>query len=375
MIPLLPDPPLEVRKPLQDVVERVSAVVGKAPAWIAVEDKVGRWFHEVGKRPACEWSQAVLAAASESGLLQAARLGLAGAVWLPPSTAAMTDAFTAASRDREACWWRYDPRLSEAIGRLDEPSCVVTWQSLRFWRRQLGENALSGLLGQLASTLDAAPAILPWPALVLSGLEEVTIRAAAEKLSAQNLMRPMPEIEVVDLGYSQIANDGVVTAAARAAVSAEQATPPLPELEPVPVCELPSGNLVGWWTTRARSLPSGMGWVAEPVEPTENGFRWCLRSADGREKWVEDLASSEQLSRRAAPAVRIPGWLALDIRPGSPAGLLTELLAERARNAGAVLWVTSVNQTLLRFLMRLQTPLWVDGPAVPVPSRAKSGSL
>jgi hypothetical protein len=222
--------------------------------------------------------------------------------------------------------------------------------------------------------LNAAPAILPWPALVLNGPEEVTIRAAAAELSAQDAMGPMPEIEVVHLGEPQIAVDGVVAATARAVVSAEQATPPLPELEPFPVCELPSGNLVGWWATRARSLPSGKDWLAEPVEPTENGFRWCLRFADGRMQWVEDLASVEQLSRRDAPAIRIPGWLALAISPGSPAGLLAGLLAERARNAGVTLWVTNVNQALLRFLIRLQTPLWVDGPAVPEPPRM-SGSL
>lgn len=368
MIPLLPDPPPKVRRPLQDVVERVTEVLGKAPAWIAVEDKKGRWFHEVGRRPACEWSQAVLAAVSEEALLRAARLGLAGAVWLPPSTAAMTDAFSAASQDRDTCWWRYDPRLSEAMGRLDERSCVVTWKSLRFWKRHLGEQALSGLLGQLASTLDLAPAILQWPALVLSGCDEAEVRAAFEKLEASSDISPMPGIEVIHLGTSQIAADGVVTAACRAAMSVEQTSPPLPELEPVPVCELPSGSLVGWWTTRARSLPSSKGWVAEPVEPTENGFRWCLRCADGRIQWVEDLSSMEQPSQRAAPAIRIPGWLARTISLGSPAGLLAGQLAERARSTGVNLWVTNVDQALLRFLMRLRAPLWVDGPAVPAPS-------
>jgi transposase-like protein len=369
MIPLLPDPPQKIRKPLQDVVERVVTEGGQVPSWIAVEDKHGQWLYEVSRRPACERCQAVLAATSEAGLLQAARLGVAGAVWLPPSTAAMTDAFTATSREGATCW-EYEPRLGETVGRLDERSWVVTWQSLRFWRRQLGEHALGALLGELAGALKAASAILPWPALVLSGLEEETIRAAAEQLRAESEISSMPEIEVIHLGTPQIAADGVIVAASRAAVSAEQATSPLPELEPVPVCELPSGNLIGWWTTRSRPVPSGNGWLAEPVEATINGFRWCLRSAAGVEQWVEDLATVEQLSRRAAPAIRVPGWLALAISSGSPAGLLAGQMAERAHNAGVALWVTNVNQELLRFLMRLQVPLWVDGPAVPVPARS-----
>jgi hypothetical protein len=363
MIPLLPVPPPKIREPLENVVERAAAAVTETPPWIVVEDTEGRWLHELGRMPACDRARSVIAVISQAALVQAVRLGMGGALWLPPSTAAMTDAFVAAAGHRTRCRAACDASLGETIGLGSEQIWVATWQSLRFWRRHLGAQVLTDLLRGLAEVLGVAPVVLPWPALVIPDCDREMILAAATELNHDSV-NPLPEIELVEL-TGQIQADGVVAAALRAVASAEQATAPLPELVPQPVCELPSGHPVGWWATRTRSRPPDTGWLANPAESIAAGFRWRLRSAGGTEQWVDDLAGAEQIVRREAPATRLPGWAALGIGPGTPAGLLVRQLAEQARSTGAALWVPLVNQSTLRFLLRLRVTLWVDGPAVP----------
>ena len=67
----------------------------------------------------------------------------------------------------------------------------------------------------------------------------------------------------------------------------------------------------------------------------------------------------------AEAAVRLPGWVAVGLGPGRPAALLLERLASTASRLGVPLWVPNVDQVVLRLLLGMPGPFWVDGPAVP----------
>jgi hypothetical protein len=81
---------------------------------------------------------------------------------------------------------------------------------------------------------------------------------------------------------------------------------------------------------------------------------------------VTDVVTADEVSGvQDVMAVRLPGWLAHPLRPGSPAGLLAERIAEVAARRDLPLWIPGVDVDALRFVLGLPGTIWVDGPAVP----------
>jgi hypothetical protein len=132
---------------------------------------------------------------------------------------------------------------------------------------------------------------------------------------------------------------------------------------PQAVCELPSGRLQGRWSPSAGTEPVPAGsWLATPEDETEAGFRWRLGSEGEADRWAGDVLESATVGEEVA---RVPGWLAAEVGPGRPAGLLVERLATAARRARVPLWVPNVDREALQLLLRLPGTFWVDGSAVP----------
>ncbi len=367
MIPLLPPPPPEVEKPLRHVLTRALVTTGYSPPWIIVEDRQGQWLSEVVARPACERPRAIIALSSETALVDALRLGIGGALWLPPSTAAMQDALAAASCFAVDCGGRCDERLVETMSSHSERLLAVTWRNRRFWRRHLGERVLAHKLVALAEVCGVPAAVLPWPLLLVADGEAAKLSEAAGRMAEQ-----LPELVCLQLP-PRAEREGGMAEALRMVVKAEDAErrkrrQPPPTLPPQPVCELPGGRLVGYWLDGATKVaaPASGEWIAEPMELLPDGFRWRLQAAGSPELWVEDIVSVEQLEQHAGGHTRLSGWAAQTSGPGTPAGLLIQRLVEHARRLAVTLWLPNVDQTTLNLLMRQQgTTLWVDGPAVP----------
>jgi hypothetical protein len=143
--------------------------------------------------------------------------------------------------------------------------------------------------------------------------------------------------------------------------AARSAAPPVNAL---PVYELPSGRLVGWWAPQRLPVAPAEGFSAVPVGRSDSGLSWSLRLAPGHSELVHDVTDSAAIDE-GAQIVRLPGQLATSLRRGSPAGLLVERMARAAARRGATLWVPHVDGEGLQLLLRLGARLWVDGPAVP----------
>lgn len=109
----------------------------------------------------------------------------------------------------------------------------------------------------------------------------------------------------------------------------------------------------------------GDGWLATPIDVTPSKCRWRLEG-DDRGGIVIDVLTSEELAGVGeALAVRLPGWAARPLRPGSPTGLLAARIADAAARRGVPFWIPGVDEEALRFVLGLPGSLWVDGPAVP----------
>jgi hypothetical protein len=136
--------------------------------------------------------------------------------------------------------------------------------------------------------------------------------------------------------------------------------------ETAPVHELPSGEVVGRWgvSDSARVDETSGRWIAAPSALRPDGHRWRLRSPAGHVATVDDAVEPEVFDV-ATVAVRVPGWVTADVRPGSPAGILIERMARQAVRSGVVLWVPGVTEAALHLVLRTGARVWVDGPATP----------
>jgi hypothetical protein len=360
MITLVPPPPDEVRQPLESVLEQ--ALAGEAPPpWVAVEDRDGRWIRFAAAASPEERSRSVVALSSEAALISAVRLGIGGAMWLPPSTAGARAALDGAAT-------RLLPPTTDAwIADLAVPPggdlVAVTWANRPFWRCQLGAPALTLRLVELAAELDVLPAVVSWPALLVAARPSREIHSAWKRVTESRRV-PSQGVAVVSCDHDW-GHCGLVTAAMRALATREPDSDGAGTLEcpGQAVYELPSGRLLGHWApSTSDEQPSTPGWTATPEDETDAGFRWRLRSAAAQDRWASDIFDSASVGDEIA---RVPGWLAGEVAPGRPAGLLVEHLAEAASRTGAPLWVSNVDQDGLQYLLRLPGSFWVDGPAVP----------
>jgi hypothetical protein len=361
MIELLPSPPDEVRGPLESVLEQAIAGGAEPPPWVAVEDASGRWLRLAAAAAPTDRARSVVAVAGEQALVDAARLGIGGAMWLPPSTGGARDALAAAAREGRS-GWQWDPSLVDLVPAVDGELAMVCWADRGFWLCQLGEQAMARELARLAEELGALPAVLPGPVLVLPA------SAASELDQAWQRILAADEVSTEGLAVIRFSAEpghcGVAAAAMKALADPDAAVEFSPSPgAPFPVHELPSGSLLGAWMPPGSEAGFDKGWCARPAESTEVGFSWRLEGFEAEEhRMVEDVTASRQL---AAPASRLPGWLAASVGAGRPAGLLAERLATAAARLQLPLWIPNVDQTALHLLLRLEGRFWVDGPAVP----------
>jgi len=347
---------------LAGVLERAVAGGAPAPAWVAVEDPDDAWIRAIAGVPAVERCRGVVAASTEGALVAAARLGVGGALWLPPSLAGAVAALEAAAAPGAVPAYP-DAWLADLVAPPGRELVAVSWVHRSFWRCQLGEQEMVALLAALAQDLGVLPALLPWPALILeAGPSEKAIHGAWRRLTGERNL-PSEGAELIPCERRQ-GHCGVVAAVMRSL--AEWSGPPPDPASwgfPRPVHELPSGQRVGWWSPGDSGFLTGeREWVATPAEPSEAGFRWRLRPRDGPEFGVDDSLGPVG---SAGAATRVPGWLAASLGAGGPAGLLVERMATAALRQGISLWVPNLRPGSLPFVLRLPGTLWVDGAGVP----------
>jgi len=360
MTRLLPPPPPEVHGPLDHVLDQAVELGAPAPPWVAVEDDEGRWVKEVAAADPLERSHLVLAARSEKALVTAIRLGVGGALRLPPSTPSATAALEAAAAP--AALWIPDDRLADLAGSPDGQPLAVGWRNRPFWRCQYGEAGMAARLAELAVELESLPAVASWPALVIDSRSPDEITAAWNLLAKRDGV--VSEGLVIVPCEPLAPHCGLAAAAVRALVKGE-VTADSEQVDGTgsqPVYELPSGRLMGWWGPGHPESPPDAGWFAAPEAVNASGYRWRLTGAEDEAELVDDVLLSSEV---APPAVRIPGWIAMGLVPGRPAALLLETLADAASRHGIPLWVPNVDQVALRLLLGHRGPIWVDGPAAP----------
>lgn len=359
-VDLIPAPPAEVRDALYSVIAGALSAGMPEPSWVAVDDGTNAWIAEASSRPITERAGGVVAAASEHAVVTAQRLGIGGAMWLPPSSMGALDAFSAAAATNA-------PVVLDAasfeIHNGTTSNHVVTIVDSLFWKVQLGDRVLEAWLTELAAELGAPAAILGWPALAVADREPQVIVSAWEELAKTSAV-VRPPLEVISLEPEMLANGihaGVYSNLAGKSSSGGLVGP----VSPQPVHELPRGRRIGWWRIGERSEPEHGGWIATPTVENVTTCRWRIEGIE-RSGTVPEILAADQVAKSGdAMAVRIPGWAARNLRPGSPAGLLAARIAEAAFRRGLPLWVPGIDEEALRFVLGLPGTIWVDGPAVP----------
>jgi hypothetical protein len=360
MTRLFPEPPPEVRGPIESVLRQAVDGGAPAPPWIVLEDNAQEWVRQVAALSRVDRARGVIAASSDGALAIAVRLGLGGAFWLPPSTVCAAAAFEAAARGGEVC--DPDARLADLVAADGRRFLVAGWINRRFWRCQLGEPEMAAWLVDLATELEVVPAVVPWPALVLAERAEQEIRDAWNTVSERR--RATSEGLAVVTCQPVTGHCGVAANAIRALLDGESESKESAwgEPRPQPVFELPSGRWVGCWHAAEQESADTRVWKATPQEPTSAGFRWRLTRRDDTIDVIDDVLDSSEVT---FPATRISGWASITVGPGRPAGLLVERLASAAAKENVPLWVPNIGPEALDLLLRLPGTFWVDGPAAP----------
>ena len=346
---------------LATVLEAAIAAGAVPPSFIAVADAEGRWLRQTAALDPQLRSRAVIAAVDDRPFVDALRLGVGGALRLPPSTVAAAEALTAAAATTLPSGG-FDPAVAGVLAAGASPLAVVSIRDRGFWRRQLGDRVLSERLLAAVGSIEATAAVLPWPALVLAAADGSRLEAAWRSL-ADDWAQPAPSLDVRALPPGTRADD-VLSAAHRELATAADRPEPGPAATRAPVHELPSGRAVGWWSPVVGEIP-GEGWLAVPETPVSETRMWRLHGDGGGATVVEALLAEDPKPAAEAVALRVPGWAAADLRAGKPAALLVARLADAADRRGLPLWVPNVDGEGLRFVLGLPGTLWVDGPAVP----------
>ncbi|HSN57249.1 MAG TPA: hypothetical protein VLT32_21455 [Candidatus Sulfomarinibacteraceae bacterium] len=360
MVRLLPSEPTAVAYGLGPVLENAFAGGAREPSFVAIADSSGRWLGEAAVLGPGIRARGVIAAVDDRAFVAALRLGVGGALRLPPSTVAAGEALAAAA-GAPVPPTGYDPGVAVALASASPSLSVVSYSGLAFWRRQLGDRVLTERLLALAERLQLPAAVLPWPAMVIAAAGP-ELEAAWARLCAEGAaLAPSLAVHVM---AGPVGPDEVVAAAYRVLAAAPDGTGAEAAIPPQPVHELPSGRAVGYWSTVAGEVPAG-AWLAVPAPSDADTTPWRLLGADDRTVIIEVLLADDLDHLAGAAAVRVPGWFVADLRPGTPAGLLVARLAEAANRRGLPLWVPNVDRDGLRFVLGLPGTLWVDGPSVP----------
>ena len=240
---MLPPPPPEIQGPLEHVLDSAIEMGAPPPPWVAVEDDDGRWVKEVAATDPLERSHLVLAARSEEALVTAIRLGVGGALRVPPSTPSATAALEAAAAP--AALWIPDDRLADLAGATDGPPLAVGWRNRPFWRCQHGEAEMAARLVALAVELDSLPAVATWPVLVIADRTREEIGNAWNRIAKRHGV--VSEGLIIVPCEPLAPHCGLAAAAVRALVMGETAAEGEQRIKSSqPVYELPSGRLIGW---------------------------------------------------------------------------------------------------------------------------------
>ncbi len=356
---ILGNPGDAVREASLSVLEGVLAGGAFRPQCFAIDDGNSDWIAAMAAESAEDRSRSVAAVADEGSLVMALRLGVGGAVWLPTSSLGILEALEAAgSTTPEPS--AGDASLVSLLLKVPQLA-LVSFPDLSFWRRQLGPQRLATMLHDLSLNLGAAPAVVSWPALVVGeGIDAEQIRLHWQTV-VDGIDGPTPDL---CLSRIQPADDDVLGAVYRALVM----DAPAEELAGVrslsPVRELPGGEHIGWWGLDGDAR-GGSGWMARPVMDGGERGRWIIDENNDADKVEEVLSIDDVAAADGLAAVRVPGWVTRDLRPGTPAGLLLTHLAEAAARRGLPLWIPNLEKDGLHFALCLPGKLWVDGAAVP----------
>lgn len=363
MMELLGRLPDALRGGLDNVIAGALAGGGPEPSWVAADDGSGAWVEEVATRSGAERARGVVAAASLEAVVIAQRLGVGGALWLPPSFLAVMGAFETAA-ETEVTVLEFDPAVVEVLG-SDGAICILSFADREFWRVQLGDRALAVLLTDLATAVGAPAAVLPWPALVLGDRAAAGASKSWRELASE-CGGAIPTLAATSLTVRPMGKVGMPDAAFRALLEGATEAGSTGSTGPHPVHELPQGRRVGWWARECGEKPAG-GWLARPSEVGTQKCRWALDGEGGAGTVEEVLSETEVAEAEGVAAVRVPGWACAGLRSGAPAGLLVARLAEEAARRGLPLWIPNLDDEGLRFVLGLPGRLWVDGAAVPTP--------
>ncbi len=340
---LAPEPPGAART-LEAVLDRA---VGDAvpPTAVVLEDRAGAWLGALASLGPRERAGTVAVVLGEAGAVAAAALGVGGAAWWPVGTPAMEAAVRAAGAAAAP-----EGALPAAAGRAfleaSEGGLLELGHRRRaFWRHQLGEPELRFRLAGALRELGREPVLVEGPV------------ALADRETVRELLDRWVE---PPRGVSTVRTEGI------AVMDLPGGGGP-PSGDPVvrPVFALPSGHRVGSWAAGGPGAASDGGWTAVPADTGAEGRSWRLGRGGRIVPEVLTAVQVEHAAADGAPAVRVPGWLAVGLSRGTPSWLLVGRLARAAAGADVPLWVPNVEDASLRLLMTLQVPLWVDGPAVP----------
>jgi hypothetical protein len=251
------------------------------------------------------------------------------------------------------------------VGGSAEAWAVVRVAGQELWLGRSGLTALRHALARVGRTLDTAYLLNVGAALLVPA--ERVEAASAAWLKSQSVGAAPGGSQLVWTVIPVSANEMMIfEAVGGGRPGGPGREPQRPEvLEPV--YEIPSGRRVGWWSLKSSEEAAPDGWLAVPEAAAGGVCRWRLEGgAEGPARVPEIVRTGDVPVTGEAAAARVPGWVAADLRPATPGGLLVERLARATEAAGIPLWVPNVTMEGLRFLLGVGTVMWVDGPAVPV---------
>ncbi len=358
---ILGQPPEPLLRAVTSVFESAGSSGVSVPAALVIADDAGGRLDLLWSLSRSQRRRSVVVTGSDESLLDAVRLAVGGAAWLPCSSLAALEALEAAAGAGDVP----GDGMSEADV-LDLAACadrvsVVHLADAQFWHHQLGRGRMLSLLAELAGALGVLPAFVGWPALLVAGEVDWVEVAGAWRELADRRRQPLPDLLMFEaVGGREKSADicrGLVAGSGDDRFASASV--------PAPVRELPGGRMVGrWWLDEAPAPASA--WLAWPQDlgGCASG-RWLVSAAGRDELAVESATCDEVPAVAEASAVRVPGWVTDGLGSGTPAGILIARLAEAADRRGLPLWIPNLEQDGLHFVLGLPGTLWVDGSAVP----------
>lgn len=367
MVDLLPLTESVARRAIEKILETIPDQGVQLPPNVLIDDGRREWHRHAALLPVEVRRRSVIAAFSDAALLDAAGFELGGATLLPVSTPALKAACEiAASNDRLVCAPIATLGALEVMLRDAKELWVVGWRPQWFWHRQVGPTRLSGFLTDIASRLRCAPVLLPGPVLLIADRERAEIVAGCrDQHDAGASGCPVaPTVwdatEVLQESDSGARVEGVLSGKIEDGRGEDERT-----VSAFPVLDLSTGRPVGCWSPSAGIAETSSGFTAFPPDGRTQIGIWDFMDENGSRHVLVETTSLLDQERSSQTVIRVPGFIGAELRPGSPAGLLVERLAHDERRVGRPLWVPSVDNLAVRFLLRLPGPIWVDGPGVP----------